>query len=111
MEILTKSREFSKKELFKIANDKHILLKDVPDETVLQVYDYVRYITDDGKEISVFWHMDKETGECATVATTSPTVVKKCESAFEFMNDYKLDFKLKRSKSKGGRTYMDFELV
>lgn len=111
MKISVQSREFSKKELFKIVNDSHILLKDVPDSTVINVCDYVRYTTDEGKEIAIFWHTDTETGVITTVATSSPSVIKTCESAFAFMEDFHLSFRLKRNTSKAGRTFMNLELV
>ena len=45
------SREFDKKELFKMANDNHLLMKNLPDDTIVNVTDYVRYRTDDNKEV------------------------------------------------------------
>lgn len=110
MKIERQSRELEKKELFKLANDNHLLMKNLPDDTVLNVTDYVRYTTDDEKEVAVFYHT-YETGEIVAVATSSPTVIKTAESAFDFMDTYNLQFKLTRSQSKAGRTYMNFELV
>lgn len=111
MRIELQSREFDKKEMFKIANDNHVLMKNLPDDTVVNVTDYVRYTTDDGKEVAIFYHTNIETGEIVTIATSSPTVIKTAESAFHFMDTYNLQFKLRRSQSKAGRTYMNFELV
>lgn len=111
MKILAQSREFTKKELFKIANDNHILLKGVPSDTVLNVVDYVRYSTDEGKEVAIFWHSDTEAGKTVTLATSSPTVIKTYESAVAFMDTYNLEFRLYRKTSKAGRTFMNFELV
>lgn len=111
MRIELQSREFDKKEMFKMANDNHLLMKNMPDDTIVNVTDYVRYTTDDGKEISIFYHTNTETGEVVTIATSSPTVIKTAESAFHFMGTYNLQFKLTRTQSKAGRTYMNFELV
>lgn len=111
MRIEMQSREFDKKEMFKMANDKHLLMKNLPDDTIVNVTDYVRYTTDDGKEVSIFYHTNTETGEVVTIATSSPTVIKTAESAFHFMGTYNLQFKLTRSQSNAGRTYMNFELV
>lgn len=111
MKIELQSREFDKKEMFKMANDNHVLMKNLPDDTIINVTDYVRYTTDDGKEVAIFYHTNTETGEVVTLATSSPTVIKTAESAFDFMESYNLQFKLTRSQSKAGRTYMNFELV
>lgn len=111
MRIELQSREFDKKEMFKMANDNHLLMKNVPDATIVNVTDYVRYTADDGKEVAIFYHTNIETGEVVTIATSSPTVIKTAESAFHFMDTYNLQFKLTRSQSKAGRTYMNFELV
>lgn len=111
MKIVRQSRDLDKKELFKIANGNHLLMKNLPDTSVINVLDYVRYATDDGKEVAVFYHTNTETGEVVTIATSSPTVIKTAESAFDFMGSYNLQFKLTRSQSKAGRTYMNFELV
>lgn len=111
MRIELQSREFDKKEMFKMANGRHLLMKNLPDDTIVNVTDYVRYTTDDGKEVAIFYHTNIETGEVATIATSSPTVIKTAESAFHFMDTYNLQFKLTRSQSKAGRTYMTFELV
>ena len=105
------SRELEKKELFKLAHDNHLLMKNLSDGSIINVTDYVRYTTDDGKEVAVFYNTDMETGEVVTLATSSPTVIKTAESAFDFMETYNLQFKLTRSQSKAGRTYMNFELV
>lgn len=110
MRIGRQSREFDKKEMFKIANDKHLLMKNLPDDTIVNVTDYVRYTIDD-KEVAVFYHTNIETGEVVTIATSSPTVINTAESAFDFMESYNLQFKLTRLQSKAGRTYMNFELV
>ena len=111
MRIERQSREFDKKDMFKMANDKHLLMKNLPDETIVNVTDYVRYMTDDDKEVAVFYHTNIDTGEVVTIATSSPTVIKTAESAFDFMESYNLQFKLTRLQSKAGRTYMNFELV
>ena len=111
MRIEMQSRDFDKKEMFKMANGNHLLMKNLSDGSVINVTDYVRYTTDDGKEVAVFYNTDFETGEVVTIATSSPTVIKTAESAFHFMDTYNLQFKLTRSQSKAGRTYMNFELV
>lgn len=112
MRIERQSREFDKKEMFKMVNDSHLLMKNLPDDTIVNVTDYVRYSTDDDdKEVAVFYHTNIETGEVVTIATSSPTVIKTAESAYDFMETYNLQFKLTRSQSKAGRTYMNFELV
>lgn len=111
MRIERQSREFDKKEMFKMANDNHLLMKNMPDDSIINVVDYVRYTTYDGKEVAVFYYTNTETGEVVTLATSSPTVIKTAESAFDFMESYNLQFKLTRSQSKAGRTYMNFELV
>lgn len=111
MKIERQSRDLEKKELFKLANDNHLLMKNLPDDSVINVADYVRYTTDDGNVVAVFYHTNAETGEVVTIATSSPTVIKMAESAFDFMESYNLQFKLTRSQSKAGRTYMNFELV
>ena len=111
MKIERQSREFNKKELFKMANDNHLLMKNLPDDSIVNVTDYVRYTSDDDKEVAVFYHTSTETGELVTLATSSPTVIKTAERAFDFMETYNLQFKLTRSQSKAGRTYMNFELV
>lgn len=111
MKIERQSREFDKKEMFKMANDNHVLMKNLPDDTIINVTDYVRYTADDGKEVAIFYHNSIETEEVVTVATSSPTVIRTAESAFDFMGSYNLQFKLTRSQSKAGRTYMNFELV
>lgn len=111
MKIELQSREFDKKEMFKMVTDNHVLMKNLPDDTIINVTNYVRYTTDDGKEVAIFYHTNTETGEVVTIATSSPTVIKTAESAFDFMESYNLQFKLTRSQSKAGRTYMNFELV
>lgn len=111
MRIELQSREFDKKEMFKMVNDSHLLMKNLPDDTIVNVTDYVHYTADDGKEVAIFYHTNIETGEVVTIATSSPTVIKTAESAFHFMDTYNLQFKLRRSQSKAGRTYMNFELV
>lgn len=111
MRIERQSREFDKREMFKMANDHHLLMKNLPDDTIVNVIDYVRYVSDDDIEVAVFYHRNIETGEVVTIATSSPTVIKTAESAYDFMETYNLQFKLTRSESKAGRTYMNFELV
>ena len=111
MEILKQSRNFEKKELFKITNDNHLLLKNLPDDTIVNVVDYVSYKTDDNKVIAVMWHVNEETGETVSIATSSPSVIRIIESASDFLETYNLQYKLTRGKSKAGRTYMNFELV
>ena len=111
MRIKRQSREFDKKEMFKIANDNHLLMKNLPDDSIVNVTDYVRYTTYDDKETALFYHTNIETGEIVTIATSSPTVIKSAEKAFDFMGPYNLQFKLTRSQSKAGRTYMNFELI
>lgn len=111
MRIELQSREFDKKEMFKMANGNHLLMKNLSDGSVINVTDYVRYTTDDGNEVAVFYNTDLETGEVVTIATSSPTVIKTAESAFHFMDTYNLQFKLTRLQSKAGRTYMNFELI
>lgn len=110
MRIERQSREFDKKEMFKMVNGNHLLMKNLPDDTIVNVTDYVRYTADD-KEVAVFYHTNIETGEVVTIATSSPTVIKTAESAYDFMETYNLQFKLTRSQSKTGRTYMNFELI
>lgn len=109
MQILRKSREFTKKEIFKMANDNHSLLKNVPDDTKFHMVDYVRYRSDDDKEIAIIFAVSP-TGEVETVATNSPTVIKTIESAMDFMETSDLEFILKRAVSKSGRTFMNVEL-
>ena len=58
MRIERQSREFDKKEMFKMANDNHLLMKNLPDDSIVNVTDYVRYTTDDDKEVAVFYHTD-----------------------------------------------------
>lgn len=111
MRIERQSREFDKKEMFKMVHDNHLLMKNLPDDTIVNVTDYVRYTADDDNEVAIFYHTNIETGEVVTLATSSPTVIKTSESAFDFMGSYNLQFKLTRSQSKAGRTYMNFELV
>lgn len=111
MRIERQSREFDKKEMFKMVNDNHLLMKNLPDDTIVNITDYVRYTTDDNKEVAIFYHTNIETGEIVTIATASPTVIKTAESAYDFMDTYNLQFKLTRSQSKSGRTYMNFALV
>ena len=42
MRIEVQSREFDKKEMFKMANDNHVLMKNLQDGTIVNVTDYVR---------------------------------------------------------------------
>ena len=49
MRIEMQSRDFDKKEMFKMANGNHLLMKNLSDGSVINVTDYVRYTTDDGK--------------------------------------------------------------
>lgn len=109
MQILRQSREFTKKEIFKLANDNHKLLKNVPDDTKFHMVDYVRYRSDDDKEIAIIFTVTAD-GEVETVATNSPTVIKTIESAIDFMETSDLEFVLKRATSKSGRTFMNVEL-
>ena len=37
--------------MFKMANDNHLLMKNLPDDSIVNVTDYVRYTTDDDKEV------------------------------------------------------------
>ena len=109
MQILRQSREFTKREIFKMANDNHNLLKNVPDDTKFHMVDYVRYRSDDDKEIAIIFAVSPD-GEAETVATNSPTVIKTIESAMDFMETSDLEFILKRAVSKSGRTFMNVEL-
>lgn len=109
MQILKQSREFTKKEIFKMANDNHKLLKNVPDDTTFHMVDYVRYLSDDDKEIAIIFTATPDS-EAETVATNSPTVIKTIESAMDFMETSDLEFILKRAVSKSGRTFMNVEL-
>ena len=109
MQILRQSREFTKKEIFKMANGNHELLKNVPDDTKFHMVDYVRYRSDDDKEIAIIFTAEAD-GEVETVATNSPTVIKTIESAMDFMETSDLEFILKRAVSKSGRTFMNVEL-
>lgn len=111
MRIERQSREFDKAEMVKMANDNHLRMKNLPDDTIVNVTDYVRYTTDNNKEVAVFYHTNIETGEVVTIVTSSPSVIKTAERAYDFMKTYNLQFKLRRSQSKAGRTYMSFELV
>ena len=38
MRIELQSREFDKKEMFKMANDNHVLMKNLPDDTIINEY-------------------------------------------------------------------------
>lgn len=111
MRIERQSREFDKKEMFKMLTGNHLLMKNLPDDTIVNVTDYARYATNDGKDVAIFYHTNIETGEIVTIATSSPTVIKTAENAYDFMGTYNLQFKLTRSQSKAGRTYMNFDLV
>ena len=109
MQILKQSREFTKKEIFKMANDSHKLLKNVPDDTKFHMVDYVRYRSDDDKEIAIIFAVTPD-GEVETIATNSPTVIRTIESAMDFMESSDLEFYLRRAVSKSGRTFMNVEL-
>ena len=109
MQILRQSREFTKKEIFKMANNNHKLLKNVPDDTKFHMVDYVRYRSDDDKEIAIIFTVTPD-GEAETIATNSPTVIKTIESAMDFMETSDIEFILKRAVSKSGRTFMNVEL-
>lgn len=109
MQILRQSREFTKKEIFKMANDNHKLLKNVPDDIKFHMVDYVRYRSDDDKEIAIIFTVTPD-GEVETIATNSPTVIRTIESAMDFMETSDLEFILKRALSKSGRTFMNVEL-
>lgn len=109
MQILRQSREFTKKEIFKMVNDNHKLLKNVPDDTMFHMVDYVRYRSDDDKEIAIIFTVTPD-GEVETIATNSPTVIHTIESAMEFMESSDLEFILRRAVSKSGRTFMNVEL-
>ena len=109
MQILRQSKEFTKKELFKIANDNHKVLKNVPDDTKFHMVDYVRYRSDDDKEIAIIFTVTPD-GEVETIATNSPTVIRTIERAVDFMESYDLEFFLRRAVSKSGRTFMNVEL-
>ena len=109
MQILRQTREFTKKELFKIANDNHKVLKNVPDDTKFHMVDYVRYRSDDDKEIAIIFTVTPD-GESETIATNSPTVIRTIESAMDFMESSDLEFFLRRAVSKSGRTFMNVEL-
>ena len=52
MRIEMQSREFDKKEMFKMANDNHLLMKNLSDGSVINVTDYVRYTTDASEVIN-----------------------------------------------------------
>lgn len=109
MQILRQSREFTKREIFKMANDNHKLLKNVPDDTKINMVDYVRYRSDDDKEIAIIFAGTPD-GEVETIATNSPTVIRTIESAMDFMESSVLEFFLRRAVSKSGRTFMNVEL-
>lgn len=109
MQILKQSREFTKKEIFKMANDNHKLLKNAPDDTKFHMVDYVRYRSDDDKEIAIIFTVTPD-GELETIATNSQTVIRTIESAMDFMETSDLEFFLRRAVSKSGRTFMNVEL-
>lgn len=109
MQILRQSREFTKKEIFKMVNDNHKLMKNVPDDTMFHMVDYARYRSDDDKEIAIIFTVTPD-GELETIATNSPTVIRTIESAMDFMETSDIEFFLRRAVSKSGRTFMNVEL-
>lgn len=105
MEIITSSKELDKKEIFQLTHSDHKGLKDVETGTQFDVRQYAHFV-DDGKEIAVIYTEDGE-----SFSTTSPTVIKTMEEAFECMETYDLTFELTRNVSKNGRTFMNVNLI
>lgn len=116
MEIIRTSREFDKKDIFRATHNNHELLKNAPDGLELKVDDFILYHPDDT--------VDAETGEIkrkasniliiycgdTSFATSSPYAIRTLMEALDFIgND--LIVKLRRSQSKNGRTFMDFEII
>lgn len=105
MEIILASKELNKKEVFQLTHSDHKGLKDVETGTQFVVSQYTHFV-DDGKEIAVIYTKDGE-----SFSTTSPTVIKTMEEAFECMETYNLTFELTRNVSKNGRTFMNVNLI
>lgn len=105
MEIILSSKELDKKELFQLTHSGHKGLKEVETGTQFSVAQYTHFV-DDGKEIAVIYTADGE-----SFSTTSPTVIKTMEEAFDCLETFELTFELTRSVSKNGRTFMNVNLI
>jgi len=110
MEVLKQSRDFDKKELYQVAHNDHIKLKDVPSDSIIHLTDFISYVDDKGTEVMILYHTTDD-GENVTVSTTSPTVMKSVIEAYNYFETARLDFILRRSQSKAGRTFMNVEVV
>lgn len=110
MEVLKQSRDFDKKELYQVAHNDHIKLKDVPSDIIIHLTDFISYVDDKGTEVMILYHTTDD-GENVTVSTTSPTVMKSVIEAYNYFETARLDFILRRSQSKAGRTFMNVEVV
>lgn len=110
MQVLKQSREFDKKELYKIAHDRHISLKDIDSDSIIHLQDYVVFSDEKNREVMVLWHRADD-GKVVTVSTTSPTVMASIEEATGYFETAQLDLVLRRAQSKAGRTFMNVEVV
>ena len=110
MEVLKQSRDFDKKELYKVAHNAHIGLKDVPTDSIIHLNDFIIFTDDKGTEVMILYHTT-DNGENVTISTTSPTVKASIVEAYEYFESARLDLILRRSQSKAGRTFMNVEVV
>lgn len=108
MNIIRQSREFSKKEVYQIAHNKHTSMKDVPTDYILHLTDFVLYSDDKNTQVLVMFITEDAT---TTVSTTSPTAIRDLLEAFDFFETATLDLALRRSTSKAGRTFMTLEVI
>lgn len=109
MNIIRQSRDYTKKELYQIAHNKHTSLKDVPTDCILHMTDFVQYEDDKNTQVLVMFVSEGDT--TTTVSTTSPTAIRCLAEAVEFFESSILDLGLRRSTSKAGRTFMTLEVI
>ena len=115
MKINEKYGAFTKAELFNISQGAGCkLFKDLDDSTVFTVEAAVfmmdELVNPENGETKEKEILHIKTSD-AVYTTESPTVIRTFRAAVQFMEDYRLTFKLLRGKSKNNRSFMDLQLL
>lgn len=115
MQVLQKWGNFTKGELFNISKGQGCaLMKNVEEGKVFTVTGACvlkdEAVSAESGEVKEKQILHIRTDE-AVYTTESPTIIETFIDAVDFMEDYKLKFKLLRQKSKNGRLFMDLELL
>lgn len=114
-EIIEKTREFTRKELYQLTmSPEQVLLKNIKDGTVISAKDYIMYkdTKENGEEtelLSFFGAADG--GDVEVYVTQSKTFKRSFKDIFDLCDGDAFEVKKITGQSKNGRQYVDCVMV